>query len=201
MLKTLSMSTAGVAFLMLGTMDSAGAASFTGDYDPSTWTLTNNNADGYVDTTDAPFSVSITGGDNSSGQFGETLYTNTAVSSGLFSFDWSYTTQDLDSPFWDPFGFTLNETFTQLTDDQGNDSQSGTFSTTLTAGDVFGFSVQTKDNLVGPATATISDVSFPDDPQSVPEPTTTFGFLVLGGMGAGSMLKRKKMQEKATGKS
>ena len=198
-LKTFSMAAAGAAFMMLGTIGSAEAASFTGVYDPSNWTLTNNNADGFVDTTNAPFSVSITGGDNESGWFGETLYTTTAVSSGLFSFDWSYITQDtFKDSFWDPFGFILNETFTQLTiDGVGDISQFGTFSTMLTAGDIFGFVVQTRDNNYFPATVTISNLS----PQSVPEPTATLGFLMLGGMGAGSILKRKKNQEKVTVKS
>ncbi len=201
---------------MLGTMGSAEASSFTGAFDPSNWTFLNthikpssegedttdpfSNFNGYVDTSNAPFSVSITGGNNGTRHPGDTLYTTTALSSGLFSFDWSYLNQE-PTAMYDFFGFILNETYTQLSNDWGGKSQRGTFSTILTAGDIFGFVVKTEDNIAGAPTVTISNLLLVDNPQSVPEPTATFGFLVLGGMGAGSILKRKKPQEKAIVKS
>lgn len=192
MMKKLSLATAGAAFVALGAVGSAQAAGFTGAYDPSNWTLSNSNANGYVNTSNAPASISITGGNNWSWNYGQTTYTTTSASNGLLSFDWSYGTNDW-SAYYDPFGFILNGAFTQLTNNNLG-WESGTFSTLIAQGDVFGFGVNTVDNTTGAATATISNLI------SVPEPASTLGLLALGAMGAGSMLKRKQ-QQKATVKA
>lgn len=185
------MATVGAAFVALGAVDSAQAFDFTGAYAPSNWTLTNTTANGYVNTSNAPSSISITGGNNGSGWSGKTTYTTTALISGLLNFDWSYGTNDW-GPGFDPFGFILNGTFTQLTNNWGANLQSGAFSTTVAQGDIFGFGINTTDNIFGSATATISDLDAPP----VPEPVSTLGLLI----GAGAMLKRKqqlKAKEKA----
>ncbi|MFB2979832.1 PEP-CTERM sorting domain-containing protein [Microseira sp. BLCC-F43] len=167
----------------------AQAAGFSGSYAPSNWTFTNLNADGFVDTSNAPESITLTGGDNLSGAFGLTAYTTAAVNS-LVSFNWNYNTQDVDGPFWDPFGFLNNGVFTQLTDPNGSQSQSGTYSTLVKAGDIFGFAVNTLDNIVGPASVTISNF----EATQVPEPASVLGLLAFGALGAGAKLKRNKQQ-------
>lgn len=183
---TLTLGTIGA----LGTLaaDPASAVGFGGEYDPSNWDLTNNNADGFVDTSNAPSSITLTGGDNGSGFFGQTSYTSAAAGDGLVNFDWSYNTQDVDGPSFDPFGYVVNNSFVQLTNDSGPNFQSDSASFNVTEGDIFGFAVQTDDNILGPASATISNFSAPKD---VPEPTTTIGLLVLGTLGTGAALKRK----------
>jgi len=55
---------------------------FAGVYAPANWTFSNNNADGNVDTASAPASITITGGDNGSFNFGTTDYQTTAAASG-----------------------------------------------------------------------------------------------------------------------
>jgi PEP-CTERM putative exosortase interaction domain len=187
LMKKLSMATVGAVVVALGAVDSAQAFGFTGAYAPSNWTLSNDNADGYVDTSNAPSSISIIGGDL--GLFfgsGQTTYTTTALIGGLLSFNWSYQTFDIDGPGLDPFGFVLNGAFTQLTDNLGPYGQSGAFSTILTQGDIFGFGINTTDNRWGPGNATISDFAAP-----VPEPASTLGMLI----GVGAMLKRKQQQK------
>ena len=185
-MKKLSMATVGAAVVALGAVDSAQAFGFTGAYAPSNWSLSNNNTNGYVDTSNAPSSISIIGGNTGGGGPGQTTYTTTALIGGLLSFNWSYGTADWN-PGYDPFGFVLNGAFTQLTDNFGPYyGQSGSFSTTLAQGDIFGFGINTVDNALGSANATISDFAAP-----VPEPVSTLGMLI----GVGAMLKRKQQQK------
>jgi hypothetical protein len=153
-------------------------------YDPINWTLTNSNADGFVDTSGAPASISLTGGDNGSGSSGTTDYTTTAAAAGTVTFDWNYSTND--GPFFDPFGYLLNGSFIQVTDDGGGLVQNGTSTFNVLAGDSFGFRIATTDNIFGPGSVTISNFSAP-----IPEPSTVLSLLVLGGLGAGlKYLKR-----------
>jgi hypothetical protein len=180
------MATVGAAVVALGAVDSAQAFGFTGAYAPSNWTLSNNNTNGYVGTSNDLSSITIIGGDQGGLGAGQTTYTTTALIGGLLSFNWSYGTADVDGPSFDPFGFVLNGAFTQLTDDFGPYAQSGSFSTTLAQGDIFGFGINTTDNVLGRGYATISDFAAP-----VPEPVSTFGMLI----GVGAMLKRKQQQK------
>jgi hypothetical protein len=102
------------------------------------------------------------------------------------TFDWNYSTAD--GPFWDPFGYLLNGSFTQVTNDGGGVFQNGTSTFNVLAGDSFGFRIFTVDNLFGRASVTISNFSAP---APVPEPSTVLSLLVLGGLGAGlKYLKR-----------
>jgi hypothetical protein len=187
LMKKLSMATVGAAVVALGAVDSAQAFGFTGPYAPSYWTLSNDNTNGFVNTSNAPSSITIIGGDQGGLGSGQTTYTTTALIGGLLSFNWSYGTADVDGPSFDPFGFVLNGAFTQLTDNFGPYyGQSGSFSTTLAQGDIFGFGINTVDNALGSANATISDFAAP-----VPEPVSTLGMLI----GVGAMLKRKQQQK------
>ncbi|MDB9434879.1 PEP-CTERM sorting domain-containing protein [Microcystis aeruginosa] len=173
--------------LTLAAASSASAATvfgFQDAYDPINWTLTNSNADGFVDTSGAPASISLTGGDNGSGSSGTTDYTTTAAAAGTVTFDWNYSTND--GPFFDPFGYLLNGSFIQVTDDGGGLVQNGTSTFNVLAGDSFGFRIATTDNILGRGSVTISNFSAP-----IPEPSTVLSLLVLGGLGAGlKYLKR-----------
>lgn len=185
-LRKISLATAGAVAIALVGSGAAQAAGFSGAYAPANWSLTNSNADGFVVPLNAPTSITITGGNNGSLSSGLTTYVTTAAASGLVSFDWNYSTQD-DSAFFDPFGFVLNGSFTQLTDDSLS-GQSGSFSTSVTSGDTFGFYVSTVDNIFGRGSSVISNFVAP---ASTPEPTSVLGLLALGGLGIGSALKRK----------
>jgi hypothetical protein len=173
--------------LTLAAASSASAATvfgFQDAYAPINWTFANSNADGFVDTTGAPASISLTGGDNFSFDFGTTDYTTTAAAAGTVTFDWNYSTTD--GPFWDPFGYLLNGSFTKVTNDGGGFVQNGTSTFNVLAGDSFGFRIFTRDNIAGRGSVTISNFSAP-----IPEPSTVLSLLVLGGLGAGlKYLKR-----------
>ncbi|GCL41539.1 hypothetical protein [Dolichospermum planctonicum] len=66
-----------VSILALSAPARAITFGFTGDYAPSNWNLTNSNADGLVNTSNAPNSITLTGGDNGSDSFGRTTYSIT----------------------------------------------------------------------------------------------------------------------------
>ena len=178
--------------LTLAAASGASAATVFGfqtPYAPINWTFTNSNADGSVNTGGAPASISLTGGNNGSNSSGTTNYTTTAAAAGTVTFDWNYSTADV-SAFWDTFGYLLNGSFTQVTNNGGGFVQNGTSTFNVLAGDSFGFRIFTRDNLFGRGSVTISNFSAPA-PAPVPEPSTVLSLLVLGGLGAGlKYLKR-----------
>ena len=171
---------------------------FQDEYAPSNWTFVNNNADGFVDTSGAPSQISLTGGDNSSGNSGTTDYTITAPGSGTVSFNWNYLTNDLNS--FDPLTRLLNGTETQLTDniDFFATSQSGSDSFSVSTGDTFGFRIATIDNTSGAGSATFTNFVAPDaaSAASVPfEFSPSTGIFLVG-----SIFGLNKMRKKFTSK-
>ncbi|CCI07165.1 Genome sequencing data, contig C325 [Microcystis aeruginosa PCC 7941] len=186
-LRSMTAMTVTTVGLTLAAASGASAATVSGfqtPYAPINWTFTNSNADGFVNTGGAPASISLTGGNNDSVNSGTTDYTTTAAAAGTVTFDWNYST--VDGPFWDPFGYLLNGSFTQVTNNGGGVFQNGTSTFNVLAGDSFGFRIFTRDNLFGRASVTISNFSAP-----IPEPSTVLSLLVLGGLGAGpKYLKR-----------
>jgi hypothetical protein len=164
----------------------ATAFSFTGAFAPSNWTLTNNNADGSVNTTNAPTgTIVLTGGDNGSSLPGTTDWTIPIDSSraGNISFNWSYFT--LDTPGFDSAGFLLNGIYTPLAVQDGDFSTSPV-SINVSLGDTFGFRAETVSNTDGPPIFTVFAVSTP----TIPEPSMTLGVLIL--LGLGGILARFK---------
>jgi PEP-CTERM motif-containing protein len=95
-------------------------------------------------------------------------FTIHAAETGLVNFQWAYQTTDVDGPNFDHFGHTLNGTLTQLSNNAGPNSQSGTDSFSVSAGSLFGFQIVCTDCIFGPATVTISDFCV----SPVPEPGT-----------------------------
>ena len=118
-------------------------------------------------------------------------FTIAAVASGLVSFDWAYETTD--DPSFEHFGFLLNGFFTQLSNNSGGISQSGSEAFAVSLADVFGFRLDCTDCVFGPAFVTISDFSAPLDAAAVavvPEPSTLF--LLGSGLLAWPVLARRK---------
>jgi len=154
--------------------NSAQAAGFAGIYAPANWTQ-QIVQDGSFDTTNAPASITLIGPNNGAAA-GKTDFTIAAPYAGQATFDWVYSTLDLDAIF-DPFGYILNGTLFQLSNDAlGNQSGSGSFSVVL--GDTFGFSQQSIDSSQGAAQTTIGNYVAPiggPSPASVPAPLPLVG--------------------------
>jgi hypothetical protein len=172
-------------------------ADFIGYYALSNFTLTNSVANGSVMTPDGGQSIVLTGGNNGGGNFGTTNLTIFAASSGLIQFNWSYSSIDPSSSgqpnmgcglgfagSCDDAGYLLNGTYFQLADDihQG----SGVQNFLVTAGESFGFRVETLDNTGGPGILTVSAFTAP----AVPEPSTT---TLLFGLTAAIVAAQRRM--------
>lgn len=123
----------------------------------------------------------VTGGD--SGYEETTTSSPVTGVTGTVNFDWSYHTEDWNSSY-DPAGYFVNNTFTQLTDDSGANDQSGSVFFNVVASDSFGFYVYSVDGAEGAATMTFNETS------TVPEPSS-IALLGLGLVGFAAMRKRK----------
>lgn len=154
------------------------AITFTGDYDPNNWALTNSNSDGSVNTSNATAGqIILTGGDNNLGNAGTTDWTITIANPGTLTFDWSFTS--VDSPFGDDSaGYLFNGVFTSLATNTGDNNinpglggtpitSSSTITIPVVQGNTFGFRVQTSSNAGGPGVFTVNNF------QATPVP---FGF-------------------------
>jgi|688.fasta_scaffold02100_2 hypothetical protein len=143
--------------LVLTSTAVASANNFAGPYAVANWAFSNTNADGSVNTSLAPNSIAITGGNNGSNSLGNSDFTITIPAATTLSFNWAYTTTDgaqFDFP-----QVIVNGSATIFTgySTSGSTSQSGTMSVTLNAGDTFAFNIRTVDNFFGAATVVISN--------------------------------------------
>ncbi|MBK7428987.1 MAG: T9SS type A sorting domain-containing protein [Saprospiraceae bacterium] len=135
---------------------------FTGVLAPAQWTLATNGGDGYANINNAPASIAVYGSDNQSGATNYTMYCINipGTHSGILKFQWNYMTFDTDGPQYDPFGISINGTNSQLTTNNGNDSQSGNYQYLAQAGDLFCFYVYSLDQRFGRAMVTLSNFSY-----------------------------------------
>jgi|GEM_PF-4218560 len=128
------------------------------DYDPANWTFNANGGDGSFDASNAPDEIMITGNNNLQAGI-TTTYEVDILCDGTISFDWFYEGEPpgFGNAFFDPSGYLLNGGQTQLTDDNGPSVQSGSASTPVVAGDVFGFYIFSIDGGFGPGIFTMID--------------------------------------------
>jgi hypothetical protein len=148
---------------------------FTGAYAPANWTQ-SIQGDGSINTSGAPNSISLSSADDEEifGPSKNTDFTIAAPNAGVVSFDWAFGTADAAS-YYDPFGYLLNGTFTQLTNDGGSVTQSGSVAFAVLAGDVFGFRQNSSDSCCGRASSTISNFNVAVPNVAVPGPLPLFG--------------------------
>jgi MYXO-CTERM domain-containing protein len=157
-----------------GLLAIAGAANaqFSGPYDHSNWALNANGGDGSAVT--SPTTLDLTGND-AGGSFIATDYTIAAAGTGLFSFDWKYSSGDTGT--YDTGGYLINGVYTVLA---ANNSQGGgSVSVAVNAGDIIGFRVESADGAFGPGLLNVGNFSGP-----VPAPGA-LALLGLGGLVAG----------------
>ncbi|MCC5865549.1 MAG: hypothetical protein JJU31_10550 [Wenzhouxiangella sp.] len=177
-------------------LSTSALAQFDGDYAIANWTEIREGTPpaggGEIDTSGAPASILLQGGDDgcddggvpesdASGRGAVILGGPPSVSclllflveitaSGTLSFQWDYETEDVDGPEYDVFGYVLNGLQTQLSDDEGGDIQSGTASLSVSEGDEFGFYMDCTDCQEGPASIIISQFSAPSGTTPPPPP-------------------------------
>jgi hypothetical protein len=104
---------------------------------------------------------------------------------GAISFDWSFTTSD--GPFYDPFFVGIDGIYTQLTDNGGPNSQTGSYSVSVLAGQVFTLRANSFDSVFGRSETTVSNF------MAVPEPTS----MAIFGLGTLGMAYRSRRKSKA----
>lgn len=116
------------------------------------------------------------GPNDGSDQAGETEFTILPEVSGLFTFSWVYTTQNLD-PTDNTAGYIANGVFNFLTSTSG---AYGSVSVEVVANDPIGFAILTGDNTGEPGVLTVNNFSGPlPSGSSAPEPGT-FKLLLVG---------------------
>lgn len=176
-----------------GLLGFSASAGFSGYYGaPCSWrTLDNHCFAGKrcgmaTYTSGAPASVTVISSDvigtGAADPFSSlTRFTIIAGGAGKVRLDWSYVTLDVGDPlatplvpsaFFDPAGYMLNGTPKRLTDNAGPASQRGAFDFSVVVGDVFGFFVESINNLGGAAKITITNFQSP-----LPQPGTSSGDL------------------------
>jgi hypothetical protein len=181
-----------VAAALLIVAPTAAQADFSGAYAPGNWTISAPT--GSVDTSGAPASISITGGDlgPDSGTF--TDFTIAAAGSGFWSFDFNWDNQDTDpfddGPIFDFGGFIHNNVFAPY---GGADTSGSQTPIAVNAGDIIGYRVDCTDCIFGPGVLTISNFSAPVGGVSIPEPGTLI-LMALGaaGLAVGRLRRRVK---------
>jgi hypothetical protein len=135
---------------------------FSGEFAPANWVFDSDGGDGNVDVSSAPASIRIIGSDSQANVENNTTYCITIPGSnnGVLNFTWNYETVDQDGAEWDPFGYAVNSVITQLTDNNGPDSQNGNVNLNINAGDIFCFVANSVDQLFGEAFTELTNFSF-----------------------------------------
>lgn len=159
------------------------ALGFAGIFAPGNFTLNNSNADGSVnDTNAATGTVVLTGGNDESLASGTTNWIAGPITQGgTVSFAWSFAGESVPyTPVTagDRGGYIINNTPTYLGVQDGDNYYVSSLS--LTAGQTFGFIVETANNTGGAGVLTITNFNFtpeqiPDPPEQIPEPSTILG--------------------------
>lgn len=156
------------ALSVAGLANAIPVSGFNGDFVVANWD-SSGAPPGSIDTTGAPNSISLTSGSDDSGNPSFTNFFILFPVSATVSFSWAYKTLDDGGPLFDPFGYVLadavgdlEDSFAQLTNDNAADAQSGSASVFVQAGQYFGFSAWTVDNIGGAATTTISNLQIPE---------------------------------------
>lgn len=160
-------------FLVLIANSAVAQTGLTGYYDIVNWTLVENS--GSIITSNTPDEITFISGD--AGDEDVTYMIITAPNNGTVSFNWDYSTVDeapeYDFPFYIIDG--VEHPFSSF-NPGGANTQSGTESFSVTAGQTFGFGAKTSDGILGSATIKTFTFSFPP---GEPVPVSIYSVLAL----------------------
>ncbi len=136
---------------------------FQGSFDPvNAWTIgQEGGSNGSINIDNAPSSIIITGANTDCGLL-ENTEDNLCITiprRGMIMFDWEWSSEDSNASD-DPFGYTLNNNFVQLTDNDGGSGQVGSVSLEVFPGDEFCFSQRSMDACFGGASTVLSNFVF-----------------------------------------
>jgi hypothetical protein len=165
--------------LTAGASAEAATIGFNGGYDVSNWTISRSSETmgGSVDVSGAPNSITLIEPDN--GSEGWIEFTIVTLTSGVFSFDWTYGGVDLCC------GTAQVNVGGTVTDLANGSASSGSFSETISAGTLFGFRSSSSDGIFGSTTMTVSNFSAPAAvpvPAALPLLLTAFGGLMVASL-------------------
>ncbi|MBU3675673.1 MAG: T9SS type A sorting domain-containing protein, partial [Chitinophagaceae bacterium] len=157
---------------------------FAGHYAPVNWTQSVSNSNGFVNFLGAPTQILMTSGNNASSNSGTTNYAITIPCPGTITFNWSYTNIGFaadDFPMYKVNNGTalLFNGYSLV----GAQTQTGTQSITVNAGDVVTLIANTVDNDPFACQITISNFSAPAPPVTG---TATFWDAPTGGNNVGA---------------
>jgi hypothetical protein len=174
-----------LTLLLTGAVVPTAKADFVFPYALSDFTLLNSTPsdNGTAVTPDGGRTVIFTGPNDGSGLPGFTELTILSRGTGLFHFDYVYSS--LDAPNGDFAGYILNGRVVPLASASG---QSGTVSVAVRPGDRIGFRIDTVDNIGEPGVLTISNFSAPAAAPTTVPTLSTAAALVLAVLLSGSAL-------------
>jgi hypothetical protein len=171
-----------------------GYAGFIGEYSIANFECVNTDAGGTCVTPDGGASVIVTGGDTGSLAPGSTWLQMPAPASLLISFDYLFVSGDLlddpQLPIFDIGGYVSAGQFQPLS----LASLMGSFQFQVNKGDLFGFGVETVDNMGGAGVLSISNFQARDSQSSpIPEPGSAQAIAIaIAGVAAGNFLRARR---------
>jgi hypothetical protein len=139
---------------------------FSGVYAPANWTITHNPITdlGTVNSSAAPTSISITS--SNGGNFGNhsVFYTVTIQGNGNVTFNWSYSTTDVNGSGYDLPQYAINGVIVGNVPGfvpGGPNTQSGTATIAVSAGQTFSLLMTATDDILGSGTTVFSNFTAP----------------------------------------
>lgn len=165
-----------VLALFVSTANADVINAFTAEYDASNWQLTQDHGSAVFSDDKTELTLVSSNDGQTADAITDAIFGN-AHADGIISFDWLYTSDDF--PFFDYFGWLLNDDFSLLSDrgDNAERRQEGSAEFAVEQGDIFGFRMISVDSMEGSATAQISNFQF--TASEVPEPSSMALFALV----------------------
>ncbi|MFZ6053535.1 hypothetical protein ABHV44_16105, partial [Flavobacteriales bacterium DA487] len=127
------------------------------DYDLITpWVFSSTSGDGSGEVTEDGLTLVSS---DSGTEVSQVVALTAAAKAITISFDWDYSTVDVDGAPFELFGYTVDGVFTQLSDNGGSNDQSGSASIEVPAGSEVAFIIDAIDDILGAATANVTNIN------------------------------------------